>query len=260
MLPLTPIRTKRDICLLTFAENEVLVVACDSAGGVGPKALDRVRVNGEAVGRYTARVALMEVLSVAAVPFLLIGTLPVEPDPTATRVMKGIRSELQRTKIRRKVTMLVSTEKNFPVRQTGVGVAVIATTPRSRLRFRKSRAGDIIAAIGTPCVGAEVLLGEKKGKIAEPEDLAALLKSHAVHDILPVGSAGIRSEARVLAEDSGLGFTLLKHPAVNVTKSAGPATVLLCTIAASNWEHLRSVTAKPLTRIGMLHASRRRIG
>ncbi len=49
----------RDLTLVTLDEGRVLVVACDSAGGIGPKELDSVKVPGYVLGRFTARVALI---------------------------------------------------------------------------------------------------------------------------------------------------------------------------------------------------------
>ncbi|HHY18163.1 MAG TPA: alpha-ribazole-5-phosphate synthase, partial [Firmicutes bacterium] len=52
----------RDLTLVSLTEDCVLVIACDSAGGIGPKELDSVKVPGYVLGRFTARVALMELL------------------------------------------------------------------------------------------------------------------------------------------------------------------------------------------------------
>jgi hypothetical protein len=245
------IRTQRDILLLRFAKNRMLVVACDSAGGIGPKSLDRVRASGEVVGRFTARVALMEALSVGATPFCVVSTLSVEPYP-ATQIIKGIRSELRRAKLKGNVPIMRSTEKNILVRQTGVGVTVLATVSRGQLRIGKSRLGDLVVTIGLPHVGSEVIQGEKKCRIADLRDLLTLLEFTGVHEIIPVGSVGILREAKVIAEDSGLKFRSTSPDGINLGKSAGPATVLLCSVSPSNYEDLSSLTNKPVTTIGTL--------
>lgn len=230
----------------------MLVVACDSVGGIGPKSLDRIRVSGEVVGRFTARVVLMEVLSLGAQPFLIVSTLPVEPYPSAARILKGIRSELRRARVMENVPIMCSTEKNIPVRQTGLGLTVLASTSRRELRIGRSKPGDVIVAIGLPHVGSEVIRGEKKGRIVDLEDLLALLNSPTIHEIIPVGSRGILKEAKVVAKDSGLNLRLITSEAINLTKSAGPATVLLCSVCTSDHKDLSLLTNKPLTRIGAL--------
>lgn len=249
------IRTQRDILLFRFAEKQVLVVACDSAGGIGPKSLDKLRVSGEVVGRFTARVALMEVLSAGARPFLVVSTLPVEPYPTAAQIVKGVRSELRRAKIKGDIPMLRSSEKNIPVRQTGVGVTVLGTVPNSKLRVGKSRPGDLVVAIGLPHVGSELIQGEKKCRVADLGDLLALLKSPRVHDIIPVGSFGILREAQVIAGDSGLKFRSISPDGIDLGKSAGPATVLLCSVSPSCYKGVSSHTNKPVRIIGALEES-----
>lgn len=65
---------KRDISLIPRGE-QYLAIACDSCGGVGSKEMDLVPASPQIVGYYTARVALMEVLSIGALPMALINTL-----------------------------------------------------------------------------------------------------------------------------------------------------------------------------------------
>jgi selenophosphate synthetase-related protein len=109
------IKTGRDVLLFRLGKERILVLSCDSAGGIGPKPLDRVKVDGYTVGRFTARVALMEALSTGADPFCLMNTLAVEPKPTGVEITKGIRSELRYAGLGSKIIMKESTEKNIPV-------------------------------------------------------------------------------------------------------------------------------------------------
>ena len=119
------IKTARDVLLFKLDRRRVMVVSCDSAGGIGPKALDRVRVDGRTVGKFTARVALMEALSVGADPICLANSLTVEPKPTGIQIIKGIRDEVRHARLDSRIVMMQSTEKNVSVSQTGVGVTVV---------------------------------------------------------------------------------------------------------------------------------------
>ena len=67
----------------------VMVVGCDAAGGIGPKPLDKVKVSGYTLGRFTARVALMEVLAVGASPICLVNTLSVNLSQPASKLLKA---------------------------------------------------------------------------------------------------------------------------------------------------------------------------
>ena len=90
------IKTLRDVLIFEFDRGRLIVVGCDSAGGVGPKPLDKVKVDGYTLGRFTARVALTEVLCTGAKPICLVNTLSVEPKPTGDQIVKGIKDEARR--------------------------------------------------------------------------------------------------------------------------------------------------------------------
>jgi len=69
------IRQFRDLTLIPISHDELLVIACDSLGGIGPKQHDMVKVPAEIVGQYTVRGPLMEVLAAGARPVAVINTL-----------------------------------------------------------------------------------------------------------------------------------------------------------------------------------------
>ena len=88
------IETARDIVLIRLDERRILVVSCDSTGAIGPKPVDALKVDAVTVGKFAARVALMEILAVGAKPICLSIALCVEPVPTGRAIMKGVRREL----------------------------------------------------------------------------------------------------------------------------------------------------------------------
>lgn len=245
------IKTARDVRLFAFGRGRILVVSCDSAGGIGPKPADAIKVSGYVVGKFTARVALMEALSVGALPFCVVVALSVEPKPTGTQVLRGIRGELSCASLQPPI-MLQSTEKNFPVKQTGVGVTVLSFASLQSLRIKKCKPRDVVMAIGMPQLGEEVLLAERQKRISDTRDVRRLLRVPFVHEIIPVGSQGILNEARTLAKDSRLRLRVASEFDLDVVKSAGPATVTLCALPSSKSKLLRKAFGKRVSLIGML--------
>ncbi len=248
------IDTLRDLLLFKLDRKRILVVSCDSAGGVGPKPFDNVKVSGSVVGRFTARVALMEALSVGALPFCITVALSVEPQPTGTQILNGIRNELRHASLTLPIR-LQSSEKNFTVKQTGLGITVLSIASPQSLRIKTCKRGDAVMAIGTPHVGKEVVPGERTGSVSDTRDVRRLLKIPFVHEIIPVGSQGILREAQILAKESGLNFRLNSELSLDILKSAGPATITLCAIPNSRSELLRRAIGKHVSAVGTLYKS-----
>jgi hypothetical protein len=241
------LKTNRDVLLFESPNGEIIVVGCDSAGGIGPKPLDKIKVNGHTLGKFTARAALMEVLSVGANLVCVVDTLGVEPEPTGNEILKGIRDEAKQAGLDSRLAVTGSTEKNIQVEQTGIGVTVIGTVPKNKLQTGTSKPKDIVVAIGLPCVGNEVVPGEKQGIVAETSDVIKLVNAEFIHEIIPVGSTGVLHEIEALAKENKLDFQLKKQSEIDLHKSAGPATVLLATLPKTRLQNLRSLTTKPVT-------------
>ena len=159
-LPTKTIRTARDLSVFEINYESVMVVGCDSAGGIGPKPLDKVKVSGYTLGRFTARVALMEVLAVGATPVCLTNTLGVEPDPTGFEILEGIKIEIQLAGLGSSLVVIGSMEKTVAVEQTGIGITVVGLAPKNNLRIGLSRPDDLLVAVGRPSVKDEVLPAE----------------------------------------------------------------------------------------------------
>ncbi|MGD0424052.1 MAG: AIR synthase related protein [Candidatus Bathyarchaeia archaeon] len=243
------IETARDVILLRTPQNRILVVGCDSTGAVGQKPLDALKVHPSIVGKFTARVALMEVIAVGARPISLSVALCVEPKPTGREIMNGVRNELRTSRIK-DITVVQSSEKNFPVKQTSVGTMVNGIVENRRLKIGKCKHNDWLIAVGDPRVGREVIEGERAGSITDLNDAFDLLELPYVHEIIPVGSRGISREARTITTDSRLHFYPARNATVNLKKSAGPATVILCAIDPAKWSELNETVDKPLRFIG----------
>ena len=251
--PIKVVETARDISIFELGNGLVMVVGCDSCGGIGPKSLDEVKVDGHTLGRFTARVALMEVLAAGALPTCMVNTLSVEPEPTGVEILEGIRSEVQHAGLSHALVITGSMERNIPVKQTGLGVTVIGLVLRSQLKIGRSKPGDLIVAIGIPSVEMEVLAAEKQGKIADLKDFLKLVSFNFVHEVIPVGSKGIIHEANVLAQDSHLHVKLQEKTGVDIKKSAGPATTVVVSISKDAFNQLLQFINKPMHVIGSLY-------
>ncbi len=249
---LLPVETLRDILLFQAWNGSFIVVSCDSSGGIGPKPLDKVKVDGKVLGRFIARVALMEVLASGAEPLCLINTLCVEMDSLGREILEGIRCECRDAGLNSNLALTGSYEKNIPVMQTGVGVVVIGLAERDKLRIGTSMDGDYIVAIGLPKVGYGVIEGEMRNEIADLRDLIRLLGSPFIHEVIPVGSRGIAYEAEVLARSSNLKVSFVSDD-IDLERSAGPSTVILASTSKEDVGRVFSLIKKPIHPVARLH-------
>lgn len=229
-----------------------MVIGCDSSGAIGPKPLDKLKVDGYTVGKFTARVALMEVISTGAKPVCIVDNLSVELKPTGLEILRGVREEAVAAGLDPELAVTGSAEKNFSTDQTGIGVTVIGTCRKEQLRIGCSQAGDALVAIGSPVVGGEVLPAEEKGTNTTIADLFKVLSLGFVHEVIPVGSEGIAREVKVLAESARLKFKPNSACKVSLKKSAGPATALLASLPSDKAICLEGLFNKPINLAGSL--------
>ncbi len=207
-------RPTRDLVIVPFC-GSMLALACDSAGGVGDQPADAVAAPGEVVGRFTARVALAEILSVGATPLLASASCCVDPRCAAS-LLAGVRAELTEAGCP-ELPIAISTEQNLPTVQTGIGVTIVGAMA---CPWARARAGDALFVLGVPKVGRAVRLGDPE--IADLPLLRRVLPQ--VRAIVPAGSRGVWHEALVLAAEAGL--EAVAGEAVPAG-SAGPATALV---------------------------------
>lgn len=241
----------RDVLIKPLTKSKFLVVGCDSSGAIGPKIGDAVKVDGGTLGKFTVRTALMEVMAVGAKPTCVACGLGVEPKPTGESIIEGVLSEMKKVGLDES-SLVISTEKNFETTQTGIGVAVIGVANINELRIGQAKDGDLIVSLGIPSVGIEVLENERKGLIADLEDLMKLLSLNFVHSVIPVGSKGIFYEMNVLAKEAEANLKLNPSLSMDIKKSAGPATVILAAISNNYLEELKSYFKKPINLLACL--------
>jgi selenophosphate synthetase-related protein len=239
-----------DVSILKIPTGHAIVVGSTSSGGVGPKAMDTLKVQGRVVGKFLARVALMDVAATGAFPLLLSVTLAVEKEPTGREILEGIRAEAMVLGLEPNQVLMENTEDNFATTQTGAGLTVIGFANEDELRLGKTRPGDIVVAIGKPKVGDEVIAAEVKGEIADLRNITLLTQKKFIHDIVAVGSFGIAYEARMMAYAVGRQVKLTEEKGIDLVKTAGPASVVLVTIDSEKLDDLRNLLQKPLSVVG----------
>ncbi len=239
-----------DVSILKVPTGHAIVAGSTSSGAVGPKIMDKVKVDGRVLGKFLARVALMDVIATGAFPLLLSVTLGVEKEPTGNEILEGIRREARTLGLDPNQVLMENTEDNFETVQTGVGLTVVGFANEDELRLGKTSPGDLIVAIGKPKVGDEVILAEAKGEIADLKNVTQLSQKKYVHDIAAVGTFGIADEARMMAFGVGRQLKLAEVKGLDLNKSAGPATVVLVTVGKENLEDLTSLISKPINVVG----------
>ena len=201
--------------------QEDIVITCDSIGGIGGLSSDFLKVEPSVVGRFLARVALMELLAAGAELVALSCTFAIN-ELDAAPILEGVFSEARHAHPHPETLTVVTTEKNIPTIQTGVGITCIGKA-RGGVRSGLSQPGDVILAIGIPKVGAEVNLNDPEA--ADIPLLIRLLAHPGVRDVAPAGSKGILYEAEAIAESAQLRLHCLNDSPI-LYKSAGPATAL----------------------------------
>lgn len=239
-----------DVSILKIPTGHAIVAGSTSSGAVGSKEMDKVKVEGRVLGKFLARVALMDVTATGAFPILLSVTLGVEKEPTGNAILEGIRREARSIGLDPNQVLMENTEDNFETVQTGVGLTVVGFANEAELRLGKTLPGDLVVAIGKPKVGDEVISAEAHGEIAELKNVAQLSQRKYIHDIAPVGGFGIASEARMMAYGVGRQLKMYEVQKLDLNKSAGPATVILVTVDREKLEDLTSLIPKPINVVG----------
>jgi hypothetical protein len=227
-----------------------IITGSTATGAVGPKENDRVKVDGKVLGKFLARIALMDVTATGAFPLILSVTLGVEKNPTGNEILEGIKREARSIGLDPNQVLMEKTEDNFQTTQTGAGLTVMGLANENELRIGKTLPGDLIVAIGRPKVGEEVIAAEARGEIADLKNVTQLSQRKYVHDIVSVGDFGIASEAKMMAYGVGRQLKLVEPVGLDLNKSAGPATVVLATIDRERLEDLTALIPKPINVVG----------
>ncbi|MCD6156221.1 MAG: hypothetical protein J7J32_04185 [Candidatus Atribacteria bacterium] len=240
--------SRSDVLIIKGSEKELKLIACDSLGGIGPKPGDFLKADIATCAKYTFRVALSEILSLGGKPVAFSLTLSIEPYSFLEQALSAIQEELESASLD-PLPFVVSSEKNFPTQQTGLGVTVIGIVDSNALILGKSSEGFSVFLLGSPAVGEEVL--SRQSEIADSCDILILRENVFCGDIIPVGSKGVFWELTTLLQDTGLKIHLEGALPVPLYRSCGPATAVLFTTPERK-EKISTIIKKPLFEIGTL--------
>ncbi len=209
---------RRDPEYYEIDDRMIMLMACDSCGAVGLKEFDVVRAPNEIVGQLTARVPVLELLSLGADIKMISITLANEENPTAKEIISGVKSELKEYDIK----YVISTEKNMQTRMTGLGISLVAMVDKNNLRLISAFEDDFYLYIaGHPSLGEEVI--KNKDLIFNQGMLKSLIVDKDVLEIIPCGSKGIIGE---LSKIKGLDLSKFTRDP-RFVKSCGPSTAAI---------------------------------
>jgi hypothetical protein len=237
------ISTIRDVAITQLENSDYLVTAVDSCGSIGEKPADEINVDLKTVGLFTTRVALLEVLSVGAVPVCVSVAICNEPE-TAQGVLSGVEQALSEYI---NIPKVISTEKNMATCMTALGITITGICKQENLRIGTAKRGYNLYCAGMPFVGQETLA--ENAPMFEPRHMKTLFSKSPVHSIMPVGSRGIAAEAQILAKESKLDLLLFDKTGLNLNKSAGPASCVLFSVEGNCEDYKLDI---PVTLIGRL--------
>lgn len=222
------VRKIRDLSLIKIDDDKTMVIACDSCGSIGMKKGDVLKVPSIYVGKFTARVAILEVICSGAEVITIADAICNEMKPTGEEIIKGIKEELNKAKIN-DIVLTGSTEENFTTSSTGIGIIAAGIGSTKRLKVNNVKKEAVILSIGYPLVGAEVIIAENN-EIVSYETIYKLLNNDLVYEIIPVGSKGIAYEASQLAENNNMQIQFNNPAGIDMKKSGGPATSVIAAV------------------------------
>ena len=190
---------KRDVSIISLNEKEALVIAADNSGGIGLKEQDHVKTSYDVVSYYGFRVAVMECMAAGGKPISIVIHNFCD-DHAWDLLLAGIEKGLEELGLKGAVSVTGSTESNFTMLQSALGMIVLGKRESSyvdEVSFENRK----VAVIGSPLVGNEVLEQEK--------DVIPLSLFHELCQledvvIVPVGSKGILYELKNMLDDPSI--------------------------------------------------------
>ncbi|MCQ6276947.1 ATP-binding protein [Bacillus sp. V3B] len=212
---------KRDVLVIPMNEWESLVISSDNSGAIGLKEKDVVKTLYEVVAYYGFRVAVMECMAAGGVPLSVVIHNFCEDDSWEA-IVNGVGRGLAEMGM---VTVPItgSTESNFMMLQSALGMVVIGKRDRDFQEEPIAAMEMKLAVIGSPLVGKEVLDKER-----EVLPLSLFQEICQLDDVvvLPVGSKGVLHELKVMLGDHKL-VEDDWNCEVDLRKSTGPSTCIL---------------------------------
>jgi hypothetical protein len=218
----------RDIITIRSSALDEIIIGTDNSGGIGTKEEDFVVAEDDLTAYFSARVALMEVMSAKGIPFSVL-LHNFSGDDRWEPYCKGIERALTEAGAV-DIPVSGSSESNFPLRQSALGVTVLGKREISDAD-EPTLPQMGYAVIGQPLVGN--LLLERMEKAAPLSLFSQCCQSPLIEDIIPVGSKGILEELKVISKNKEL---IGKHVScsLDINISGGPSTCFIINFAEKN--------------------------
>ncbi len=242
--------TIRDLSVVLLGDA-YMVVACDSCGGIGLKEYDVVKLSPDKMAYITMNVICCELASLRVKPSVIINNVCAEMDTTGKLVIEGINKYMKDYFPEMEFILTGSTEENFKMVQTGIGLSVIGYKNRAEFELPKSSYGDYVAVIGIPKIGQEVV--DDKGEILNSRELWKLLETDCINEAIPAGSKGLIFEIGQLDIDDKAETLLYDKVKTDLNKSAGPATCAIITFPKEKMDIVKSSLTIPYEIIGEIY-------
>lgn len=228
----------RNIVSIPFQGKELLIIASDNSGAIGMKEQDDVQVPYETVGYYSFRVAVMECIAAGGEPITVVVQNFCGND-SWSHLVDGIQKGLTELNLD-VVTITGSSESNFQLVQSAVGISVLGKKPVDKKTELPYSERLQFAVIGLPLVGNEVI--EQHDKVAP---LALFHKIGKLNGVMvwPVGSKGILYELNQMFTNQTFASNIVRTT-VDVIKSSGPATCFIVAYDSKRKKELMQMTSE----------------
>jgi len=196
------------------------IITTDNSGGIGEKLGDLVSVSDNITANFAARVTLLEQWAANSTPVTVL-IHNFSGSASWEKYVQGVEDLFQEAGLEIP-TITGSSETNMDLSQSAVAVTMIGKKNPAPLHE------DVQwFTYGTALVGDEVT--KHPNQIASIRKIREAMGSGIIEKLWPVGSRGILAEAREMMQND----ELLVDSVVDVEKSAGPATIVIIGIPAS---------------------------
>jgi hypothetical protein len=228
----------RDIITIPLNREESLIIASDNSGGIGMKAQDHVNASYETVAYYSFRVTAIECIAAGGQPFSVV-LHNFCGDDSWSELVNGIQKGLIELNLMH-VSITGSTESNFQLNQSAIGLMVIGKKPVNK-KTEKIFTNDLkFGVIGIPLVGNEVI-----DQIHQIVPLSIVKEVSLLDDVIvwPVGSKGILSEFNQMFPNKNFTKEMLDTE-LDVLKSAGPSTCIIIAFDRVQEENVKEIASE----------------
>lgn len=238
--------THRDAYIKAL-DDKLLVITNDNSATIGGATQDVLAVDPYIVGRLTSRVAALEAVSLGAAPIAVSSTISFDyMNSQGQQITQGILDTMAGLGLTEH-DLTGSCETNYPAELTCLGVTIVSIAAPEQLLLHKVKAGDCCYLLGLPQVGQAVL--DIYASLLAPAQIQRLTLCPEIHEVVPIGSQGIRQELSELAQAYQLEFCSRLPADFAWDQSAGPATCILVVGKLGLEEQLKTL-GQPVTWLG----------